>query len=277
MTEMNEWPIPVPDPDFEAKRKAAFESYFEKTNAIAEAVKEEAAAEEREVGPLDALFAIADARDNDDDEPNLHMTDPGRWAALSAAIPGLLVESAGGACPYQSEGTIKGYPYYFRYRSGHASLKIGMPGTKPYGWDTVLWDASKQHGDDYDGFLEPEEFANLMIELVPQLERAPRWWRVPGNKVRFREVPDDITGDMKVEAYVTGEQDDTLCVAYTAEEAVERLTEMARSGVGGRVGDYSHLLGFDVDAIDPDDRVWPDPEPVFETTVATIGDVIGRD
>lgn len=270
------WPIPAPDPDFDTKRKVAFEAYFEKTAAIAEKVKENAAAEGREVSPLDTLIAIADARD-DDDEPNLYMTDPGRWAALSVAIPGLLVESAGGACPYQSEGTWKGYPYYFRYRNGHAALKIGMPGTKPYGWDTVLWDASKQHGGDYDGFLEPEEFADLMIELVPQLKRAPRWWRVTGNKVRFREVPDEVTGDTRVEAYVTGERDDTLCVAYTAEEAVERLTEMARSGVGGRLGGYSHLLDLDVNGIEPDDRVWPDPEPLFETTVATIGDVIGRD
>lgn len=264
MTDSTQWSIPAVDPDFEAKRKAKFEAYFEKSAAIADAVREEAAAEGREVGPLDTLLAIADAADDDeDDEPNLYMTDPGRWAALSVAIPGLLVESAGGACPYQSEGTIKGYPYYFRYRNGSASLKIGMPGTKPYGWDTVLWDASKNHGDDYDGFLEPEEFANLMIELVPHLSRSPRTWQFTANKIKF---------DDNSQPYTDGERESRGCVHDTIEEAAERILEGARSGNYG-LPDYSHLLDLEPVPGQVEERVWPDPEPLFETTVNKIAEV----
>jgi hypothetical protein len=43
----------------------------------------------------------------------------------------IYTEPLNGKCPVQAEGTIDGYPFYFRSRGGHWALKIAEPGRDP--------------------------------------------------------------------------------------------------------------------------------------------------
>ena len=91
------------------------------------------------------------------------------FATVLRRFPSLQIVSAGGACPFQSEGTLQGHPYYFRYRHGYASLSVG-------GEDCVgspLWHAGEELTDQDDGWLSFEEFTNVFTRLASRLERAP--------------------------------------------------------------------------------------------------------
>jgi hypothetical protein len=43
----------------------------------------------------------------------------------------IYTEPIHGKCPVQAEGTIDGYPFYFRSRGGHWALKISDTGKDP--------------------------------------------------------------------------------------------------------------------------------------------------
>lgn len=96
---------------------------------------------------------------------------------LTSRVPGLVVTDAGGAMPFQAHGTWHGYPFYFRYRSGHASLDISTDQDTVF--STPYWSAGCQYGDDYDGSLNMDEFIELFTRLGSQLVRAPFAYHFP--------------------------------------------------------------------------------------------------
>lgn len=47
---------------------------------------------------------------------------------LERLVPGLRFHSLGGLCPVQGTGTLRGEPFYFRFRGDHAQLDVGPLG-----------------------------------------------------------------------------------------------------------------------------------------------------
>lgn len=126
--------------------------------------------------------------------------------ALQAAAPDVILEWAGGAVPFQGFGTWLGYPFYFRYRGGWASLDIGMPGGDPL--DPTLWSAGVDYGENLSGWLDFSEFVLLLAYLSQRLEKAsfPFQFRVISREPDAgdnTEVGDTITlwGTTAHEAY----------------------------------------------------------------------------
>jgi hypothetical protein len=78
-------------------------------------------------------------------------------------ICGVTFYTAGGACPFQAEGTIDGAEFYFRYRRGHATLSAS---------DKTV---GESFGDALDGFLDDAEFAALFTRLAAA-------WRVEASR-----------------------------------------------------------------------------------------------
>jgi hypothetical protein len=63
----------------------------------------------------------------------------------------LKIDAEGGKCPYQIEGQINGFPFYFRSRHAHWSMSILLEkGTKDYEeWnDDPIWYYVEQYGKD---------------------------------------------------------------------------------------------------------------------------------
>ena len=77
---------------------------------------------------------------------------------------GLVIESVGGYCPCQAEGTMNGNPFYFRARHGYWTLCVVEPGSDPVCWmgdsPPVLYEAA---GTDEDmGYMEPGTASALL-------------------------------------------------------------------------------------------------------------------
>lgn len=119
---------------------------------------------------------------------------------LYQRIPGLVLESAGGSSPYQSDGTWNEWSFYFRYRHGWASLVVG----KDFGGegeDSVLnliqnpyWSAGVEYPSEDDGDLTVEQFTNLFCELWKILESLPF-------KYEFRQL---TQAEKDISAWVSG-------------------------------------------------------------------------
>lgn len=213
--------------------------------------------------------AILDYLDSDGDgHLDIYSQDPGAWAPLSRAIPGLIITSAGGMCPYQAEGTLKGHPFYFRYRHGYADLRAGEYDSKvmPY-LDGALWHSGVDYGDTFGGALSSSEFTTLMIELVPALNPAKFYWKFEGRKVI-------VEGNSTTGLSLSVTDKTEICGGWgiTPEQALLQIASPSDYLLenGWSLEDqalYYKLKKIDPKPINKDDRVWPDPQPVFEVTL----------
>ena len=99
---------------------------------------------------------------------------------IYARVPGLYIDGMGGSAPFQADGTWgEGFTWYFRYRHGYASLKVGWNESddqdKQYGYlINPHWVAGVKYSDDeYDGSLEVPEFTKLFCRLAKELKSEP--------------------------------------------------------------------------------------------------------
>lgn len=186
-----------------------------------------------------------------------------RWAELEASIPGLVVESAGGSVPFQSEGTLHSMPYYFRYRGGGASLRLSPVGHDDTHMDTVLYSASLSYGDWLSGSLNPDEFSDLMRQCVVSLSIAPISWKFRGLRVNFKT---DSRGNLAFEP--TEETRFYQGWGYTAEQGYAALHDYLDSFdlTDEQLEELKAMECIERQPLNEDDRVFPTVPPVFSVT-----------
>ena len=71
----------------------------------------------------------------------------------------LEVEEWGGACPFQANGKINGFPFYFRARHGMWTLEVARVGEDPVGNPTVYF---AQGSDRTGGYMKHKTAAMLL-------------------------------------------------------------------------------------------------------------------
>jgi hypothetical protein len=77
------------------------------------------------------------------------------------AIPGLIVTSWGGCCPFQADGYFNEFPFYFRARGGFWTLEVANPGSDPVSNGELL---SLDGLDPSGGFMEKAEARRILEE-----------------------------------------------------------------------------------------------------------------
>ena len=85
---------------------------------------------------------------------------------LSEKFPSLAINSYGGMCPLQCEGSYQGMSFYFRLRHGVASLSLGgsdVIGEPEFHEEFTLADGA-------DGYVEVTEFINIFSELLESIK-----------------------------------------------------------------------------------------------------------
>lgn len=73
-------------------------------------------------------------------------------------------EGPSGNCPVQAEGTINGFPFYFRSRGGHWSLSIA----NEKNGDPLDYEHSRVHREEYNGVNrdEPQDFHGHSVRFA---------------------------------------------------------------------------------------------------------------
>ena len=170
---------------------------------------------------------------------------------LHARVPGLTVGQAGGLLPFQSEGTWHGHPYYFRYRGGTASLRVGGPDVV----SSPLWNATVLYGHAQAGCLDMDEFTYLFCVLGRKLQQAEYRYTFD---LREGFHPDpDLPPASALLGINIGQW------ARSGKEATERLTEWL-AALAEQFPDTP--AGFTIDDViltGEDTRAFPDPAPDF--------------
>lgn len=116
---------------------------------------------------------------------DIYAQDQADWIWLSDIIPELVVSSAGGAVPFEAEGLLHGFPFYYREEHGYAELRVGeADGGMPVPWRS-LYSAKLQYAENESRSLGMEAFGRFMMKLVPDLAVAPFMWIFPSYEVKF--------------------------------------------------------------------------------------------
>lgn len=53
--------------------------------------------------------------------------------------PNIIIEHQGGSCPYQAEGTVNDYPFYFRARGDKLQFHVNNIGEKYEDFDVIYY------------------------------------------------------------------------------------------------------------------------------------------
>lgn len=184
-------------------------------------------------------------------------------ANLEARFPTLDITSAGGICPFQAEGTLRGVPFYFRFRHSFAELRI-----QGADWFKPLYMAGGEYGElctlepdaetEDVGWLHGEEFDELLGKLIQRLERAPVLWEFPG-------IEPNRVGNIEAGTPTTyGAWGSTAEQAWAA---MHKPSQYLRSkGIDDAV-QAQHLAARNMSPITVtvDDRVFPNPDPFAAT------------
>jgi hypothetical protein len=193
---------------------------------------------------------------------DLYAQDINDWTWLSQLIPGIVVTSAGGIVPFQAEGLLHGLPFYYRERSGWASLSIaGANEPNAYG-NTNLYHA----GEEVEEFRSGPGWVSTLLNLVENLERSPFLYHFEG-----RDTQTTGEGD-EMEVHTLNAPKTYWGWGHTPEEAFEDTKEISSYlSEHGYSEDFQREM-WDAKRIYPmhtndDDRIFPDPEPVFAVFV----------
>lgn len=194
-----------------------------------------------------------------------------KTADLTSRVPGLIIERAGGVVPFQSEGTILGYQYYFRYRGGNASLRVG--GEDPVG--EPLWSAYMTYGDDLGGSLSMKEFTYLFCALLTHLKKAPYSYRftipeenlaqiLPGHSIVDAVLKETLERYLPIYSYGFSEQEAREKLREQEEQFLKAREEVKESR---NFDFFSDRPYFDPDLLvieSEDPRKFPEQEPDFK-------------
>lgn len=213
---------------------------------------------------FDAFQALVDDPDADANTFDLYAQPLHRFEWAQEYVPGLIVHSAGGMVPFQAEGTINGYPFYYRSEWGGCDIKIGRPeDVIPYLPEESYWSA---YDNEFEGSTF-ETFIEGLTRLLPKLHRTPTLWRFEGHKSTF------LDGKGRWEWVIDKtEKDEVFGWGETAEEGYQAAAAPSEYlAECGFTPEMQNRLFVDKEvSIIPSPKtkikLYPDNDPKFPTT-----------
>lgn len=185
-----------------------------------------------------------------------------QYAWAQEYIPGLIVSSAGGLMPFQAEGLINGYPFYYRNEQNYADIRIGAEGSGNYILqEEALWGASIEFKN-----VEPAHFIETLTLLLPKLERTLFWYEFEAYKTVFEDAKGkwawsiDRSAKEWLGARASNVEDAYAQLMEPSEYLIEHgftAQEQRKRTIASNPGSVPRKQ---------DTRVWPDPMPVFHST-----------
>lgn len=199
---------------------------------------------------------------------DIHAQDNSEWAWLQQFVPGVVISSAGGMLPFQAFGLIHGHPFYYREEWGGASIRVATLDGTPLKMSEVLWSASAEIADE---FRQGTGWISTLMNLLENLEKASFRYDFPCKKIHF------VEGKGIESAYVTDEIDKYGKCGWgvTPEDAYAQAKEpsayLLENGWSVEEQERQFIMQ-EVPTVpsNVDERVYPDPAPVFEVRVPEL-------
>lgn len=222
------------------------------------------------------------------------------WAWVQEFAPELIIYSAGGQLPFQAEGFIKGFPFYFRTEDGYASLRVSDSKETLFPPVKSLYSSSitvENKG------LTGKEWISYLFTLIEKLDKTEKQFFFKANSIDYEAEGEKFGLSVKKEKDLTSydkEFKDIVGWGNTADKAFEEAkkfisvslyhtycqkTKLVKDSNGEYVeipddrnwseekfAYYAKLIDLQpiVVKIIGDDRNYPVPEPEFVVNVPEL-------
>lgn len=233
------------------------------------------------------MFNFKDEFNDLFDDFDMHAQDVNEWKWIQQFVPEMIVYSAGGICPFQVEGYLGEFNFYYRERGGVASLNLARSKKESYSTVDSLYRASTNTEE----FGPAHKWLGTFLTLVERLKKNPYLYQFQA---------DEVTGSGKVFSKKLDENGEVIHTTiggwgFTEEEAYQNAlehTESMRFWFMRKHSRYDRELKKEIpepekDWTDEDydryvslvnvqpivvkikgeDRDYPDVDPVFEVRV----------
>lgn len=210
---------------------------------------------------------------------------------LKEFIPGIVIYSAGGILPFQAEGYLDGFNFYYRERGGVASLKLANSKEDCYDLASALYTAEIEVEEFREGF----GWFSTLMNLIEKLEKPPYRYEFQKNAIDYGADGNTPTRKLDENGEVIHSSFPgwgfTVEEAFTsASNAIERMRERfcnrtkvdpetreivpdpENNRSNEQFDEYVKMINLQpiVDFAEGFDRVYPEKEPVFEIKVPEI-------
>lgn len=224
-------------------------------------------------------------------EFDMYARDIADFAWLKEFIPGIVIYSAGGVCPFQAEGYLDGFNFYYRERGGVASIQLANSKNECYDLATALYTADIE----VEEFREGLGWFSTLMNLIEKLEKPPYRYSFQKNAIDYG--PDGNTPTKKLDENGNVIHTDFPGWGFTVEEAFENASN-AIEGMRERFcnrtkvdpetrgivpdpennrsneqfDEYVKMINLQPIVVEVEgiDRAYPEKEPVFEIKVPEI-------
>lgn len=210
---------------------------------------------------------------------------------LKEFIPGIVIYSAGGITPFQAQGYLDGFNFYYRERGGVASLNLANSKKECYDLATALYTADIEVEEFREGF----GWFSTLMNLVEKLERTPYRYKFQKDSVDFGSNGTSFVKEFDENGEVV--HDSTIGWGLTADEAFkdavqhlewmrgylchrmkydketrELVPDTERSWSNENFDKYVEMINLQPIVVEVEgiDRAYPDIEPVFEVRVPEL-------
>lgn len=279
--------------DFKEQQKEKFIEYLTR-NADQETICVD---HHRNVEECDepVICELLSASKEDHEQFDIRAQDVNDWAWVQEFVPELIIYSAGGQLPFQAEGFIKGFPFYFRTEDGYAALRVSDSKETLFPIVDALYSATIEIENEG---LTGKEWVSHLFTLIEKLEKTEKLYFFQTNKVDFGDDGNTLTGAKTDENGKIVK--DSHCVwANSADEAWSKLDYRKYIKDHFGTNHYGHLkdTNYEIWAsyekrlwsnemidnfvkysdiqpivvkVEGDDRNYPNPEPSFEVDVPEL-------
>lgn len=171
----------------------------------------------------EALFELLKSGNTDDDlDFDMYARDIADFAWLKEFIPEIIIYSAGGFCPFQVEGYLGEFNFYYRERGGFASLTLAMSKDDCYSAADNLYRSSIEVKE----FREGTGWFSTLMNLIEKLERNSYLYQFQTDEIDYG--PNNNPDEIKKKLDKNGEVVHGTAPAwgFTAEEAFEKAAKL---------------------------------------------------
>lgn len=167
------------------------------------------------------MFNFKDEFNDLFDDFDMYAQDVNKWKWLQQFVPEVIVYSAGGLCPFQVEGYLGEFNFYYRERGGIASLNLARSKNESYSAVNSLYRASINTEE----FGPAHKWLGTFLTLIERLEKNP---------YLYQFQTDEVTGSGKVFSKKLDENGEVIHTTvggwgFTEEEAYQDALENIES------------------------------------------------
>lgn len=157
---------------------------------------------------------------------DLYAQDVNEWAWVQEFVPGLIVRSAGGALPFQAEGYLGDFEWYFRAEDEYASLRVANDYEGLFPISAALYSSSIDTSEFEDTVeMVQKHWVGFLLSCIERLKKTEYLYHFECNAINYEASDVEYGLDVKRDSEGNVVSDTVVGWGYTADEAFAKAVD----------------------------------------------------